>query len=92
MPEESEKQWVIRGVDDETRRLVKRYAVDNDLSIGDALRVLVRIALDKTTAFQLSKFEGITPEQIQQALRIELPESMMQAIKDEVARQIKKQE
>jgi hypothetical protein len=40
--------WRIRGVDDETRRLIKVYAAENRLkNIGEALGQIVKKALSK---------------------------------------------
>jgi hypothetical protein len=40
--------WRIRDVDPETRKRIKWYAVQHNMSIAEALKALVELALDKS--------------------------------------------
>jgi hypothetical protein len=42
---EEAKPWMVRDVPEETRKRVKLYAVQNDMTIGEALAYLVEKAL-----------------------------------------------
>lgn len=50
VPQSREKPWVIREVDEQTRRDVKAYAVQHGLSMAQAIEQLVAKALNPTPA------------------------------------------
>lgn len=39
------KSWLITNIEDNTRKQIRRYAFDNDLTIAEAIEVLVAKAL-----------------------------------------------
>jgi hypothetical protein len=39
--------WMLENVDDATRRQIKQYAFENDITIAEALRQIVVLALER---------------------------------------------
>lgn len=46
MDKKPDNIWRIRNVDDATRKKVRLYALQHDMSVGNALKALVDLALD----------------------------------------------
>ena len=78
--------WVIRDVDEETRRKIKRFAVDNGLTIATALRLLVETALTKLDTIT------VTQENLARAQWVKLSPEVLEAMREEIRRQLKEQE
>lgn len=39
--------WQIRGVDSETRRLIRIYAATHNMTVAEALAEIIKLALNK---------------------------------------------
>lgn len=77
--------WVIRDVDDETRQKIKRFAVDNRLTIAGALKLLVDMALSNAVNITVARSD------MDKARWLQLSPELMEAMREEIRRQLQQQ-